>query len=97
MKVQNATDGKILTEDPFNWSTLHKNALKHCTFADKVETILFEFADCELHEATPTQLLEAIMYTAEAPSLNQKNAQPTGLTPAKQLFDTFMMLTNKHT
>jgi hypothetical protein len=66
MKVQNATDGKILTEDPFNWSTLHKNALKHCTFADKVETILFEFADCELHEATPTQLLEAIMYTAES-------------------------------
>ncbi len=77
-KVQNATDGEILTVDPINWHTLHQNALKHHDFADKVETIPFKIANCKSHKATPTHFLEAIMYAAESTITELKeNAQPT--------------------
>jgi hypothetical protein len=57
--------GELLVEDPINWSILHKDKLKRQEYADKIETILFKYADCDSHEASPTQLSEAIMYAAE--------------------------------
>jgi hypothetical protein len=63
--MQNET-GELLVEDPINWSILHKNKLKQQESADKIKTILFEYADCDSHEASPTQLSEAIMYAAES-------------------------------
>jgi hypothetical protein len=35
-------------------------------FADHIETILYEYTACESHQATLTQLSEAIMYAAES-------------------------------
>jgi hypothetical protein len=37
--------GELLVEDPINWSLLHKDKLKRQEHADKIETILFEYAD----------------------------------------------------
>ncbi len=51
-------------EDPINWSLLHEDKPKRQEYADKIETVLFEYADCDSHEASPTQLSEAIMYAA---------------------------------
>ena len=48
-----------------------------CTaFQDKVDAILQEYADCETHEATPTQLSNAIMYAAECTITEAKDPTP---------------------
>jgi hypothetical protein len=58
-----------------NWSLLHKDKLKRHEYADKIETILFKYADCDSHEALPTQLSEAIMYAAESTITEAKDRE----------------------
>jgi hypothetical protein len=67
--------GELLVEDPINWSLLHKDKLKRQEYADKIETILFEYADCDSHETLPTQLTEAIMYAAESTITEAKDRE----------------------
>jgi hypothetical protein len=67
--------GELLVEDPINWSLLHKDKLKRQEYADKIKTILFEYADCDSHEALPTQLSEAIMYAAESTITEAKDRE----------------------
>jgi hypothetical protein len=67
--------GELLVEDPIHWSILHKDFLKRQEYADKIETILFEYADCDSHEASPTQLSEAIMYAAESTITEAKDRE----------------------
>jgi hypothetical protein len=66
---------ELLFEDPINWSILHKDKLKRQEYADKIETILFEYADCDSHEASPTQLSEAIMYATESTITEAKDRE----------------------
>jgi hypothetical protein len=73
-RIQSET-GELLVEDPINWSLLHKDKLKRQEYADKIETILFEYADCDSHEASPTQLSEAIMYAAESTITEAKDCE----------------------
>jgi hypothetical protein len=64
-----------LVEDPINWSLLHKDKHKRQEYADKIERILFEYADCDSHEASPTQLSEAIMYATESTITEAKDCE----------------------
>jgi hypothetical protein len=45
------------------FTEMHSNAVTFLT--RKLKPYFFEFSNCESHEATPTQLAEAIMHTAE--------------------------------
>jgi hypothetical protein len=67
--------GELLVEDPINWSLLHKDKLKRQEYTDKIKTILFEYADCDSHEASPTQLSEAIMYATESTIIEAKDRE----------------------
>jgi hypothetical protein len=67
--------GELLVEDPINWSLLHKDKLKLQEYTDKIETILFKYADCDSHEASPTQLSEAIMYATESTITEAKDCE----------------------
>jgi hypothetical protein len=95
-QIQNET-GELLVEDPINWSILQKDKLKRQQCADKIETILFKYADCVSHEASPTQLSEAIMYMPlKAPSLKPKTARRTGSMPVNPSSDPSRTLPNVH-
>jgi hypothetical protein len=78
--------GELLVEDPINWSILHKDKLKRQEYADKIETILFEYADGNSHEASPTQLSEAIMYATESTITEAKDRKMNWFDASESIF-----------
>jgi hypothetical protein len=79
--------GELLVEDPINWNILHKDNLKQQEYADKckIKTILFEYADCNSHEASPTQLSEAIMCAAESTITEAKDRETNWLDASESI------------
>ena len=72
---QESTNGELLVEDPINWALL-RNPPHHIAYQNVIDTILQEYADCETHEATPTQISNAIMYAAECTITEEKKPIP---------------------
>jgi hypothetical protein len=67
--------GELLVEDPINWSLLYKDKLKRQEYADKIETILFEYADCDSMKPRPHNYLKQLCMPLKAPSLKPKTTR----------------------
>jgi hypothetical protein len=89
--------GELLVEYPIKWSILHKDKLKRQEYADKIETILFEYADCNSHKPLQHNYLKQTCMPLKAPSLKPKTARRTGSMPVNPSSDPSMMLPNAHT
>jgi hypothetical protein len=51
----------------------------------KLKQFFFEYADCNSHEASPTQLSEAIMYAAESTITKAKDCERNWLDASESI------------